>query len=97
MSNDLTKTVQFVKEENSRKVVFEGTYTAKKGDIYLNKFAISAASDSFATDNGSYPFVRTFYVSIDGEEVGDTDDVLNITTVSDNTPAEDFSDVLVKK
>jgi hypothetical protein len=55
MSNDLTKTVQFVKEENSRKVVFEGTYTAKKGDIYLNKFTVSTpkgvATDQFKTDN----------------------------------------------
>jgi hypothetical protein len=94
----MTKSVQYITQDSARKVVFEGTYTAKKGDIYLNKFAINTASDSFATHNASYPFVRTFYVSIDGEEVGDTDDVLvGLTTVSDNTPAEDFSDILVKK
>ena len=100
MENTMTKSVQYITQDSARKVVFEGTYTAKKGDIYLNKFAINTASDSFKTDNASYPFVRTFYVSIDGEEVGDTDEVLTGLTasnVSDNTPAEDFSDVLVKK
>jgi hypothetical protein len=102
MSNDLTKSVQFIKEESARKVVFEGTYTAKKGDIYLNKFAIATAgnTDLFDSNEGSYNYVRTFYVYVDGEEVGDTEDVLTggqVATITDNTSSENFTNVLVKK
>jgi hypothetical protein len=42
LENNLTKKVEFIQNETNRKVVFEGTYTAKKGgDIDLNKFFVS--------------------------------------------------------
>ena len=62
LENDLTKTVEFVLQQTSRKVVFDGTYTAKKGDVYLNTVVISG--DTALADNDV-----TFYVSIDGQEV----------------------------
>ena len=96
LENDLTKSVEFVKETGARKTVFEGTYTAKKGDVYLNKFIIVADQDEFPNDNAND---RTFYLIIDGEEVGDTSDVYcndNFTKDDlDKYPYEDFSDVKV--
>ena len=62
LENDLTKTVEFVLQQTSRKVVFDGTYTAKKWDVYLNTVVISG--DTALDDNDV-----TFYVSIDGQEV----------------------------
>jgi len=103
MENNLTKSVQYLTKESARKVVFEGKYTAKKGDITLKKFAVNidtTTGDQFLVDNASYPFVRTFYVSVDGVEVGDTDTVLTgltTSTVTDNTNADDLDDVLVEK
>ena len=40
LENKLSKTVEFVMNETNRKVVFDGTYTARKGDVNLNKFKI---------------------------------------------------------
>ena len=81
LENSLTKDVEFFQNETARKTVFEGTYTAKKGDINLNKFSIQGAS--LGANNKI-----TFYLSIDGEEVADTDNLTN--------QEETFSDVKVK-
>ena len=105
MENNLTKSVQYVTEDSARKLVFEGTYTAKKGDIYLNKFTIatSATWDQLDIVEGlsGYNYDRTFYLFVDGQEVGEYDDVvltgLTTSTVKDTTPAEDFDEVLVEK
>ena len=103
MENNLTKSVQYLTEDWARKVVFEGTYTAKKWDVYLNKFAIvTTAPDALDTAEvaSGYNYVRTFYVFVDGEEVGDTDDVSTTITASNITDATDstnFDNVLVKK
>ena len=82
LENNLTKDVEFLQNETAKKVVFDGTYTAKKGDIDLNKFTVTANSNALAGQNKV-----TFYLSIDGDEVADTD-----TLGSE----ESFSDVRVK-
>jgi hypothetical protein len=90
----LTKNVEFLQNETSRKVVFDGKYTAKKGgDIDLNKFFIYA-------DGGYNPAASnsnkvTFYLFIDGEEVADTTTVNNTGNVKSAT-TESFSDIRVK-
>jgi hypothetical protein len=40
LENKTTKAVEFLLEETNRKTVFDGTYTARKGDIFLNKVYI---------------------------------------------------------
>lgn len=82
LENNLSKDVEFIANETNRKVVFDGTYTAKKADIDLNKFTISTGSAHTATNHKA-----TFYLFIDGEEVGDTN-----TFGSE----ESFSDVRIK-
>ena len=64
LENNISKRVEFVREETSRKTVFDGTYTAKKGDVYLNTVLISwdAKDDDI-----------TFYVFIDGDEIATLD------------------------
>jgi hypothetical protein len=44
LKNTLTKDVEFVNEETNTKVVFDGTYTAKKARVDLNKFYLSGAN-----------------------------------------------------
>jgi hypothetical protein len=41
LTNTITKDVEFKKNEVTRKEVFNGTYSAKKGDLKLNEFTIS--------------------------------------------------------
>jgi hypothetical protein len=82
LENKLSKDAEFIKGETARKTVFEGTYTARKSDIDLNKFAIAGTENALGASN-----TVTFYLFIDGEEVADTD-VLN--------QDESFSDVRVK-
>ena len=84
LENNISKEVEFITNSTTRKTVFDGTYTAKKGDVNLNSFYI----DGTKPDNNGENVV-TFYVSIDGEEVGDTDQL-----GSGNN--ENFSDVLVE-
>lgn len=84
LENKLTKTVEFVKDETARKVVFDGTYTARKGDVNLNKFTISGSvSPATPADTNDIEY----YVFIDGTEVGNTSSVGS---------EEIFSDVKVK-
>ena len=83
LENNISKDVEFIIDSTTRKTVFDGTYTAKKGDVNLNSFYIDGTQP--ANDKN----VVTFYVSIDGEEVGDTDQL-----GSGNN--ENFSDVLVE-
>ena len=66
LTNSLTKDVEFRKNESNRKVVFDGTYTAKKGGVKLNEFTVS--------DNGTVSNIAksiTFYLTVDGDEVAD--------------------------
>ena len=101
LENTLTKNVEFLLNETSRKVVFDGTYTAKKGgDIDLNKFFIYADGGYDPTDNANanqYKNKITFYLFVDGEEVADTNIVNSIYDLtSPNLNTETFSDVRVK-
>ena len=80
LENNLTKEVEFINGETSRKVVFDGTYTAKKGTVNLNNFQVQWTQE--ASDKNDI----TFYLYIDGEEVADAD--LN--------SEEMFSDVLIE-
>ena len=84
LENNNSKDVEFIVNSTTRKVVFDGTYTAKKGDVTLNSFYIDG---SVPANNGSN--VVTFYVSVDGEEVGDT-------TQLGSGNKENFSDVKVE-
>ena len=65
LTNSVSKDVEFRNNESNRKVVFDGTYTAKKGDIKLNEFTVQGNANPVT---GS---TVTFYLSIDGEEVAD--------------------------
>ena len=84
LENNISKDVEFIIDSTTRKTVFDGTYTAKKGDVNLNSFYIDGTKP---TNNGENEV--TFYVSIDGEEVGDTSDL-------GSGNKENFSDVLVE-
>jgi len=81
LENKLSKDVDFIFGETSRKVVFDGTYTARKADINLNKFTVSGSTGN-VEDNKV-----TFYLFVDWEEVADTNTL---------GQEESFSDVLVK-
>jgi hypothetical protein len=86
LENNLTKAVEFIQNETNRKVVFDGTYTARKGEVKLNKAYIEQPSGSeFNAGNNK----TTFYVSIDGEEVATID-------AFGETNEESFSDIKVK-
>lgn len=95
MSNSITKDVEFMNKETNRLVVFDGKYTAKKGDVELNEFAIYNTYN-LATNGNSV----TFYVYVDGDEVADakvptTTDTAG--TYAGNYVARDtFNKVLVK-
>ena len=84
LENNLTKDVEFILNETNRKVVFDGTYTARKGAITLNKVAIEG--NAKLKDNNDV----TFYVYIDGEEVATVD------TFTGSNIEESFSNVKVK-
>ena len=100
LKNNTTKTAEFPVNETNRKTLFDGTYTAKKWDVYLNEFAIIFNSGAtFASAISGYADDITFYLSIDGEEVGsaDQDDVNSYTaTPEDFSGYDTFSEVLVE-
>ncbi|MBO7505393.1 hypothetical protein J6T66_04645 [bacterium] len=76
-------------KETNRYTVLEGTYTAKKQDIYLNEFSVTYSSSlSNLNDKTS---VR-FYLTIDGDEVADAKATLGATSKASET----FSETLVK-
>ena len=85
LENNISKEVEFITNSTTRKTVFDGTYTAKKGDVNLNSFYI----DEWTVTGTPWDNEVTFYVSIDGEEVGDTN-------AYGSGNKENFSDVLVE-
>jgi uncharacterized protein YfaT (DUF1175 family) len=80
LENNLTKRVEFVTNETSKKTVFDGNYTAKKGDVKLNSAVVTGKLNSALTGD------ITFYVTIDGESVA----------TIDPQEEETFSEILVK-
>jgi hypothetical protein len=65
-NNKSDETVQFIGNETNRKVIFEGTVSARKADFYLKEFTITG-TDTYKVDD------FTFYLSLDDEEVADAD------------------------
>ena len=66
LKNSLTKDVEFLTEETDTKVVFDGTYTAKKANVTLNKFYMSGATSVANT-------TIAYHLYVDGEEVAYTE------------------------
>jgi hypothetical protein len=65
VNNSKIKEQQFiVKETSEPKVVFDGTFTAKKQDASLNNVVVSLATGELAADDNV-----TFNVYIDGTKV----------------------------
>jgi len=61
--------VEFKAGQIDKKIIFDGTYTAKKKDVYLNTF--SFVED--ANDPWDYANDMTVYLLIDGKPVADAD------------------------
>ena len=91
LKNNLSKTVEYPKGEANRNVVFDGTYTAKKSNITLNEFAIVGDDSQLPTDT-----TATFYIYVDGEEVGSVDESDIKAVVANFDAYEDFADVEVE-
>jgi purine-nucleoside phosphorylase len=89
MTNSLTKEVEFANKESNRKVVFEGTYTAKKGDVKLNEFAIAKLASPTSTINRNKDKV-TFYLTVDGDEVAD------VKYTNGSTASDTFDNILIE-
>ncbi len=86
LTNNTSKSVEFLTNQTTRQTVFDGEYTAKKWDLYLNEFAIAETNALQAWDTA------TFYLSIDGR------DVASIDLYEGNTwDSMTFSNVKVKK
>ena len=82
LKNSLSKAVEYMNNDTNEGVVFDGTYTAKKSDINLNKFYMSGAANPNKVK-------VTYYLYIEGKEVASVD--------AYGTGAEEvFDDVLVK-
>lgn len=92
LENKLSRDVEFLTNESTKKVVFDGTYTAKKGTVNLNSLKV--------VRNGGTPEVGTpnsitFYLSIDGNEVA-TFEGKNAGTSRDLTNEETFSQIKIE-
>jgi hypothetical protein len=64
LENKNTKDVELIVNENNRKTIFEGTYTAKKGAVTMKNFVITTIEDALAL----VPANPTFYVTVNDEE-----------------------------
>ena len=81
-----TKAVEFLADRGDRKVVFDGTYTSKKGDVTLTSFWFEWVPATLRE-------YLTLYVYVDDTEVGSVDTF----TSTGSTSIETFSNVKVKK
>ena len=99
LTNSVTKDVEvLINESNDRATILNGTYTAKKGDVELKTFIISKTIDLAAYNQLSSQDRITFYLSIDGKEVGSikvSKSDFNSTTYKLEED-KDFSSILVK-
>ena len=86
------KDAEFVKGQTTTKTIFDGTYTAKKGDVDLNEVALIYG--------WTRPFAATDSVSIDVVINGKNVATLDRTDIASGTLSDsdylDFSDVHVK-
>jgi len=92
LENKLSRDVEFLTNESSNKVVFDGTYTAKKGTVNLNSIRIVKNGATPAVVN---PDTITFYLSIDGKEVA-TFEGKNAGTGYATTNEETFSQIKIE-
>ena len=83
-SND----IEYKNGEVNKLVIFDGTYTAKKGDIYLNEFKVTGGDLSALNAKTKI----TFYLSLDGDEVADA----KASLANPSVASDSFSNVLVK-
>ena len=86
LENSLTDEVEFVQNEGGRKVIFDGTYTARKGDVDLNKVLVYGDAPTGGNE-------ITFHVFIDEKEVATADRAINENDVAHE---ETFSNIRVK-
>jgi hypothetical protein len=85
-NNLTTKSAEFKRGESTKsKTIFDGTYTAKKQDLYLNTYKLEQATALGADTE------ITFHLYIDGTEV-DADTL----SEGEDTLEGTFSDVEVK-
>jgi hypothetical protein len=61
LKNNITKDVEFANKATRTEIVFDGTYTAKKGDIELNEFKLEQSRDAAYQATNKV----TFYVYVD--------------------------------
>ncbi len=103
LENKVSKSVEFVAGESATRTIFEGTYTAKSNDVYLNLFTASAnvngtTAGSVTTNYNDVFDDMTLHLYVDGKEVASptVSQTLasNVTTFS---ASEDFSNTLVEK
>jgi hypothetical protein len=97
MTNSMTKEVEFNNKETNTKPVFEGTYTAKKGDVKLNEFIITSNTDiTNKLVNGNTEIHKvTFYVYIDDMDTAVADAKIECSN-NTCTAGDTFNDVLVE-
>jgi hypothetical protein len=105
LDNTVTKDVEFLTAETSAKTpVFEGTYTAKKGDVELKTFKISTSLTPADYAKLSSSDRITFYLSIDGKEVSSIKvtkadfvaDNATLPTKYDLAEDKDFANIAIK-
>lgn len=92
LQNNLSKDVEFLTNESTKKVVFEGTYTAKKGDVTLKSFKIVKKAGTPAVAN---PDTISLSLYIDGQEVSNFE-AKNAGATEDATNEEVFSNIQVE-
>jgi len=91
---------EFKKWETDTKDIFKGTYTAKKNDINLNKFTLSAEGTKWSEAN--WKLTAYLYLGDDKSSVADAQLSCTAVTPATNpatyncTASDTFSNVLVK-
>ncbi len=98
LENKISKSVEFVAWESSTRTIFEGTYTAKSNDVYLNAFAGSATITS-STDYSDVFDDMTLHLYVDGKEVASpsASSSFDGTNKTSFAGSEDFANTLVEK
>jgi hypothetical protein len=91
LENTKSKTVEFVQGKSDTQTIFEGKYTAKKRDIYLNKFTATSTED--VADQLDNFDELSLNVIVNGNKVATAEVKKDGTKLK---ATEDFSKVLVE-
>jgi hypothetical protein len=91
LENTKSKTVELVTNKSDTQTIFEGKYTAKKKDVYLNSFTATSTSD--VTAQLAKFDELSLNVIVDGNKVATTDVKVDGTRL---VATDDFSKVLVE-